>query len=86
MAMQNKLGEEDAISEKGENLETSSSEGGSGSSCQDLSENEHEGILAGVLNQLRPYKPGSRLSHHDSTIKLAKNQSAIEVTVETTPI
>ena len=64
MAMQNKLGDEDAVSEKPADLETSSSGGSnSGSSCQDLSEVEHDAVLSNVLNQLKPKKPGSRLSN-----------------------
>ena len=70
--MQNKLGEEDAVSEKPEDLETSSGGSDSGSSCQDLSDVEHDAVLSNVLNQLKPpRKPGpSRLSNQGSTSKL----------------
>ena len=49
-AMQNKLGEEDAVSEKPEDLETSSGGSNSGSSCQELSEDEQNDVLFSVLN------------------------------------
>ena len=71
--MQNKLGEEDAVSEKPEDLETSSGGSNSGSSCQDLSEDEHNDVLTSVLNQLRPRKPGSRLSDIGSYKNLPLN-------------
>ena len=71
--MQNKLGEEDAVSEKPEDLETSSGGSNSGSSCQDLSEDEHNDVLSSVLKQLRPKKPGSRLSDMGSYKNLPIN-------------
>lgn len=72
-AMQNKLGEEDAVSEKPEDLETSSGGSNTGSSCQDLSEDEHNDVISSVLNQLRPRKPGSRLSDMGSYKNLPIN-------------
>ena len=71
--MQNKLGEEDAVSEKPEDLETSSGGDNTGSSCQDLSEDEHNDVISSVLNQLRPRKPGSRLSDMGSYKNLPIN-------------
>ena len=73
-AMRGKLGDEDAVSEKPEDLETSSSGGSnSGSSCQDLSDIEHDAVLSSVLNQLKPRKPGSRLSQMGESTKLIVN-------------
>ena len=61
------------MSEKPEDLETSSGGSNSGSSCQDLSEDEHNDVLTSVLNQLRPRKPGSRLSDIGSYKNLPLN-------------
>ena len=49
-----KLGEEDAVSEASSKLEESSSDNGSGSSCQDLSEDDQDKVFSQVLSLLKP--------------------------------
>ena len=67
------------MSEKPEDLETSSSGGSnSGSSCQDLSDAEHDAVLSNVLNQLKPRNPASRLSNQDSVLKLNANNNDLK--------